>query len=64
MTKWTPALFRRCANSSQRESPLPVTAEGKPFFYPGRTPAWELFHRLTREQAEHYLEDRRANGSP
>lgn len=28
-----------------------VTADGKPFFYLGDT-AWELFHRLTREDAE------------
>jgi hypothetical protein len=34
-----------------------VTAEGKPFFYLGDT-AWELFHRLNREQADRYLEDR------
>lgn len=34
-----------------------VTAEGKPFFYLGDT-AWELFHRLNREQADEYLTDR------
>src|SRR5688500_12421184 len=34
-----------------------VTADGKPFFYLGDT-AWELFHRLNREQADRYLEDR------
>jgi hypothetical protein len=34
-----------------------VTADGKPFFYLGDT-AWELFHRLNREDAEHYLKDR------
>jgi hypothetical protein len=38
-----------------------VTAEGKPFFYLGDT-AWELFHRLNREQADHYLEDRAKKG--
>lgn len=36
-----------------------VTADGKPFFYLGDT-AWELFHRLNREDAEHYLKDRAA----
>ncbi|HEX3152255.1 MAG TPA: glycoside hydrolase family 140 protein [Gemmataceae bacterium] len=36
-----------------------VTAEGKPFFYLGDT-AWELFHRLTREDADVYLKDRAA----
>jgi len=36
-------------------------ADGKPFFYLGDT-AWELFHRLNREEAEEYLENRRAKG--
>lgn len=36
-----------------------VHADGQPFFYLGDT-AWELFHRLTREEAEKYLENRRA----
>ena len=30
-----------------------VTESGQPFFWLGDT-AWELFHRLTREDAEHY----------
>src|SRR4051794_13721107 len=34
-----------------------VTADGRPFFWLGDT-AWELFHRLTREQAEQYLRNR------
>lgn len=34
---------------------------GTPFLYLGDT-AWELFHRLTREDAERYLELRRAQG--
>ena len=38
-----------------------VKADGKPFFYLGDT-AWELFHRLTREDAERYLKDRAAKG--
>jgi Protein of unknown function (DUF4038)/Putative collagen-binding domain of a collagenase len=38
---------------------LLVTAEGKPFFYLGDT-AWELFHRLSREDADVYLKDRAA----
>ena len=33
--------------------------EGNPFFYLGDT-AWELFHRLNREEANLYLEDRSA----
>jgi hypothetical protein len=31
--------------------------EGKPFFWLGDT-AWELFHRLNREEAEFYLKKR------
>ena len=34
-----------------------VTQDGKPFFWLGDT-AWELFHRLTREEAELYLRNR------
>lgn len=37
------------------------TAEGKPFFWLGDT-AWELFHRLSREEAETYLKNRAAKG--
>lgn len=36
-----------------------VRADGAPFFYLGDT-AWELFHRLNREEAARYLEDRAA----
>ena len=35
--------------------------DGKPFFWMGDT-AWELFHRLNREEAETYLETRRQQG--
>jgi hypothetical protein len=34
---------------------------GVPFFYLGDT-AWELFHRLDREEADMYLEDRAKKG--
>ena len=34
-----------------------ATYDGKPFFYLGDT-AWELFHRLNREEAERYLRNR------
>ena len=37
------------------------TADGRPFFYQGDT-AWELFHRLTREEADLYLKDRASKG--
>lgn len=36
-------------------------SDGTPFFYLGDT-AWELFHRLTREEAKLYLEDRAKKG--
>lgn len=36
-------------------------ADGTPFFYMACT-AWELFHRLSREDADKYLENRRAKG--
>ncbi len=35
--------------------------DGTPFFYLGDT-AWELFHRLDREEADKYLENRRQKG--
>lgn len=38
-----------------------TTKDGKPFFWLGDT-AWELFHRLTREEAEEFLEVRRQQG--
>jgi hypothetical protein len=38
-----------------------ITSDGSPFFYLGDT-AWELFHRLSREQADRYLQDRAAKG--
>ena len=34
-----------------------VKADGSPFFYLGDT-AWELFHRLNREEADRYLKNR------
>lgn len=36
-------------------------SDGKPFFWLGDT-AWELFHRLTREEAEKYLKNRADKG--
>jgi len=38
-----------------------VQANGQPFFYLADT-AWELFHRLDRDEAERYLEDRKTKG--
>lgn len=38
-----------------------VTGDGKPFVYLADT-AWELFHRLTREEVDLYLRDRASKG--
>jgi hypothetical protein len=38
-----------------------VFEDGTPFFYLGDT-AWELFHRLSRQETEKYLENRREKG--
>src|SRR5215471_9668504 len=38
-----------------------VTEKGEPFFWLGDT-AWELFHRLNREEAERYLKTRARQG--
>src|SRR5262249_21470312 len=38
-----------------------VKEDGSPFFYLGDT-AWELFHRLDRNEADRYLRDRAAKG--
>ena len=38
-----------------------VFEDGTPFFYLGDT-AWELFHRLSRDETEKYLENRRQKG--
>lgn len=38
-----------------------ITSDGRPFFYLGDT-AWDLFHRLDRDDAEVYLTDRAAKG--
>ena len=38
-----------------------VTDSGEPFFWLGDT-AWELFHRLSREDAERYLDNRARKG--
>ena len=38
-----------------------VTEDGRPFFWLGDT-AWELFHRLNREEADRYLAEPRREG--
>jgi len=47
-------------NVSENERFL-VHEDGTPFFYLGDT-AWQLFHRLDREEADKYLENRTAKG--
>jgi hypothetical protein len=63
-----PALFQG-PSVDFRHGPLQVSpeghrivhADGTPFFWLGDT-AWELFHRLDREEADLYLENRRSKG--
>jgi len=50
------AQFKVSANNRYLE-----TADGKPFFWMGDT-AWELFHRLSREEADKYLKTRADQG--
>lgn len=38
-----------------------VDADSDPFFWMGNT-AWEMHHRLTREEIETYLDDRQQKG--
>src|SRR5262245_66383345 len=58
----------RAASQAQREGPprvlrvsanqrFLVTDDGRPFFWLGDT-AWEIFHRLTREDVTRYLDNR------
>src|SRR5687768_13042443 len=62
------ALALCCASASPARAAAPrlkvsenrrfiVKEDGSPFFYLGDT-AWELFHRLSREEAERYLKNR------
>ncbi len=60
-------LVSLCATASPKELSLSadgshfVNEQGEPFLWLGDT-AWELFHRLDREQACRYLDDRAAKG--
>ena len=38
-----------------------IHTDGTPFFYLGDT-AWEIYQRLKREEADHYLQDRAEKG--
>jgi len=55
----TPESLRTLKVSENRR--FLVTAEGRPFFWLADT-AWELFHRLNREEAERFLRHRAAQG--
>ena len=57
-----------CASTAQAAKRLRVADggryleyDGEPFFYLGDT-AWELFHRLNREEADRYLKNRADKG--
>src|SRR5438270_13163208 len=66
-----PAAPPPARGPSEGRTPFPVRVsenhrylidqDGRPFFYLGDT-AWELFHRLDAEEADHYLRDRAAKG--
>ncbi|MBM4092054.1 MAG: DUF4038 domain-containing protein [Planctomycetes bacterium] len=68
---WCALLTFAAALSAEADSPprlkvsdnnrFLTTADGKPFFWLGDT-AWELFHRLSREEAARYLQDRAEKG--
>ena len=69
----TAVLLLGCSTASRGDGPAPrrlkvdaghrflVTEDGRPFFWLGDT-AWELFHRLNREDADRYLKNRAALG--
>lgn len=56
-----PAFAASHPLSISRDGRHLVDAQGKPFLYLADT-AWELFHRLTREEAELYLSNRASKG--
>ncbi len=58
VTAQQPTLPKLQLSANQRYL---VTADGKPFLWMADT-AWELFHRLTREEALHYLDKRAEQG--
>jgi hypothetical protein len=58
-TNFSPAAMPRLKVSENHR--FLITEDGRPFFWLGDT-AWELFHRLNREEAERYLDDRARKG--
>lgn len=57
---FVPILFSQSLSVSENQRYL-VHEDGTPFFWLGDT-AWELFHRLDREEATRYLENRAEKG--
>src|SRR6187399_2857130 len=51
------SLFSSAQLMVSKDKHYLVKKDGKPFFWLGDT-AWELFHRLNREEAERYLRNR------
>src|SRR4051812_12855332 len=69
---FTGKLYGQVGNGTVRQTALQrirvstnkrflVYEDGKPFFYLGDT-AWELFHRLSLEEAATYMDDRKSKG--
>ena len=63
VSKWAgePIDFSRGEIIVSENKRFLVFEDGTPFFYLGDT-AWELFHRLNKEETEKYLENRREKG--
>ncbi len=59
ITRFAPKSWRRIRVSADKRHF--EYEDGSPFFYLGDT-AWELFHRLNREEADLYLENRASKG--
>ena len=55
---WSTSTFGHFQVSENRRF---ITRDGKPFFWLGDT-AWELFHRLSKEDATHYFKKRSEQG--
>ena len=55
---WSTSTFGQFQVSENRRF---ITRDGKPFFWLGDT-AWELFHRLSKEDATYYFKKRSEQG--
>lgn len=66
---WVCSILRASAQTAKMPERICISAnhrylvdeQGLPFFYLADT-AWELFHRLSREEADMYLKDRARKG--